>query len=590
MPFDGITIRSLTNELNSWLTDARINSIHQPERDELLLSIRHPHSGTYKLLISANARWARMHISTYKKANPQTPPSFCMLLRKYLEGGKIKSIHQEAFERIVHIEIEALDDFREWKTKLLICEFMGKHSNIILVNPETGIIIDAIKKYGSDVSSYREVFPGREYISPPSQDKLNPLHLNYDHFVQKMWAQGGQKTLSAALFNSCSGISPFSSREICTFAGLSPDMPVDECAEYEFNTVYRTLEKLLQDTVQGDSKAAVLYNQNQPAEFTPYPPSEGKYSLYDSINEACDLFYSKKMESLRLESMKTSLSKNIKVLLDKAYKKRFYQEGDIKQAQENEKYRQWGELLTAYAHEYKKGDRTAVLNDFYTGEEVTIDLDPRYNPVQNAQKHFKVYNKSRKTIKHLETLMAQNQLEIDYLESVLVSIHQAENPALIEEIVEELEKGHYVKSRSRKRESRTISAPRRFISSDGLEILVGRNNRQNDLLTLKTAERTDLWLHTKNIPGTHVIVRLPRAISSIHDLPDATLEEAASLAAYYSKAAESEKVEVDYTFRAQVKKPAGALPGMVIYDNYWTVVVNPQDPRVQRLVESEIKA
>jgi predicted ribosome quality control (RQC) complex YloA/Tae2 family protein len=244
MPFDGLTIRALTQELNNDLTGARIDKIYQPEKDELNLVIRQPKLGNIRLLLSANARWARLHISTYKPINPPTPSSLCMLLRKYLEGGKITSIEQVDFERIIHIYIEALDDFREWKAKLLICEFMGKHSNIILVNPENNLIIDAIKKYGSDLSSYREVLPGQEYLSPPSQNKLNILSTNFELFAQNMWQQE-DSTIATAVFKVLSGISPFSAQHICILAGINPDMPVDECGEFEFSQVFSYIKKLI---------------------------------------------------------------------------------------------------------------------------------------------------------------------------------------------------------------------------------------------------------------------------------------------------------------------------------------------------------
>ncbi len=592
MPFDGIAIKALVEELNSRLLDARIDKIHQPEKDELLLTTRHPRIGTHRLLISANARWSRMHITEARKPNPTIPSSFCMLLRKYLEGGKIKAIRQVDFERIVHIDIEALDEFQEWKSKILVCEFMGRHSNIILINPESRIILDAIKRYGSDLSSYREVLPGKEYIDPPSQDKINPLEIDYEALVQKIWQQDNSQALSSALFQSCTGISPFLAKEICWSAGLEPNIPVEECGEYEFTSMYHRLKSLLMDVSSGKTKPCILYQDNRPVEFCPYRPASESYRIMDSFNTACDTFFTSKLDYLRLESMKTNLSRNVKTILDKAYKKLFFQSGDLNKAEKSEQYRIWGELITSYSHQFKKGDTSAILNDFYTGEPVSIELDPRYTPMQNAQKYFKIYNKSRKAIKHLEVLMAQNQEEIDYLESVLVALQQAESPAAIDEIIEELESEKYIKGAGKKRSRQAHQArsiPRKFLSSDGLDILVGRNNRQNDFLSLKMAERSDLWLHTKNIPGTHVIVKLPKHIKTIHDVPDATLEEAALLAAHYSKAEQSEKVEVDYTFRSNVKKPGGARPGMVIYENYWTVMINPQEERINALLQAEIK-
>ncbi|MDD4802502.1 MAG: NFACT RNA binding domain-containing protein [Syntrophomonas sp.] len=577
MPFDGMTIRALTRELNSELINARIDKIYQPERDELFISIRQAKAGTMRLVISANSRWARTHISSEKKANPSQPSSFCMLLRKYLEGGKIKEIKQLGMERIIHIRIEALNDFKEWTDKLLICEFMGRHSNIILVNPENGLILDANKKYASEV---REVFPGKEYVKPPAQNKLEPLADSFGAFCKAMWSQPEDLNIASALFNSYTGISPYSAGEICAYATLDCNLPVEQCGEYELSQLYNTTRTMLESIDQGMIKPTVLYRKNIPVEFAPYQPLTHSVATisrgFASMNEACDTYFLQKLSQIRLETMQTNVSRNIKEHLNRAYKKKFLQEGDLSQAQQSDKFRIWGELLTSYAHLYKKGDTEAVLNDFYTGEQVNIALDQRYTPMQNAQRYFKTYNKSRNAQKYLQRLIMENQNAIDYLESVLVAVEQADNPYQIEEIIQELENEGYWKKRAVHGKIKPErSLPRKYLSSDGLEIYVGRNNLQNDRLTLRESKRNDLWLHTKNIPGTHVIVSLPAAVKSIAEVPDKTLEEAAALAAYYSKASSSPKVEVDYTFRFNVKKPGGARPGMVIYDNYWTIVVKP---------------
>ncbi len=589
MPFDGLTIRALTQELHSDLLGGRIDKIYQPEKDELSITIRPPKAANVKLLISANARWARMHINSTKSVNPSTPPSFCMLLRKYLEGGKIIKIEQIEFERIIHIYIEALDDFREWKPKLLICEFMGKHSNIILVNPETNLIIDAIKKYGSETSSYREVLPGREYLTPPSQNKLNILSASFEVFSEYMWQQENC-SLATAIFNVLSGISPFSAEHICNLTGINPEIPVEECGEFELSTVFNYINNMIKSIQNGEHHGYITYKKNVPLDFAPYSLQHiphTKFKCLPSINNTCDLFYAEKLSLVRLDSLKMNLSRKIKESLDKAYKKQYHLEGDQTKAVDNDNYRVQGEIITANAYKLKKGDTEVELDNFYTGDIIKIKLDPRYTPIQNAQKFFKIYNKSRNALIHLEQLLAKNQQEIDYLESVLVAVKEAHNPAEIEEIMEELEKEGYTKTKSsRNKPSLTRSTPRKFLSSDGLEILVGKNNRQNDLLTLKESSKSDLWLHTKNIPGTHVIVKIPDKIKSIHDFPDRTLEEASGLAAYYSKAQNSDKVPVDYTFRFNVRKPNGAKPGMVIYEDYWTIMANPQSDRIRELVES----
>lgn len=582
MPFDGLTIRAVTDELHQNLLNARIDKIFQPEKDELVFLIRQPATGAnHRLLISANANWARIHLDSNKKPNPVSPPSFCMLLRKYLEGGKILAVEQIGFERIVHITIEALDDFRDWKEKVLICEFMGRHSNIILIDPVQGVILDAIKRFGSDVNSFREILPGKPYIKPPEQDKLDPLTAPEEGFSTRVWSLGKNRPLGSALFDIFTGISPASSRDICFASGLDPAMPAEESGAYEHNTLFHYLQQYLEELTAGRIEPTLIYKQGQLADYSPFHfTPEGVRDGQLTMNQVCDVFYHTKWQSMRLETFRSNYQRRVNDLLSKAQKKRFFQEGDLSNALKNEKYRVWGELLTAYAHDFKKGDREAILNNFYTGMPETIALDVRYTPIQNAQKYFKIYNKSRRAIVKLDDLLAKNAEEIDYLDTVLLSISLAESLSELEEIVDELEKGSYIRSKAGKTKPKEMSLPRSFTSSDGLTILVGRNNRQNDLLTLKQADRDDLWFHTKDVPGSHVIVRLDQKTKSIHDVPDKTIEEAAALAAYYSKARLSNKVPVDYTFRFNVKKPGGAKPGRVIYDNYWTIMADPQDQNI----------
>ncbi|MDD3853991.1 MAG: NFACT family protein, partial [Syntrophomonadaceae bacterium] len=432
MPFDGFTIRAIANELNNTLLQARIDKIHQPEKDEIRLSVRQAGGGTVKLLLSANPRWSRMHLTNEKKLNPTTPPSFCMLLRKYLEGGKIKSVQQYGFDRIVHITIEALDELRDWKPRILIGEFTGRHSNIILINPETGLIIDAMKRFSLDSGSVREIMPGKEYVPPPEQDKIDLLQEEYEIFADRMWQQTAQSA-SQALFNTLAGVSPFSARCICQNASIDLDLPVEECGDYELRSLYHQVKSLLQDISTSGSPSCILYRRNKMEEYLAFelynPSSELSLACFSSINETCDQYYSAKMEKIRLDSMKTNLLKRINTLAEKGRKKKFYQEGDLSKAQGNEKFKTWGELLTSYAYQINKGDRQATLQDFYTNESVVIELDPRWTPIENAQRYFKIYNKSRSAIKHLKNLLKQITDEITYLESVIVTIEQADSLA-----------------------------------------------------------------------------------------------------------------------------------------------------------------
>lgn len=588
MPFDGINIMAVTQELNILLAGARINKIYQPEKDELTLSIRQPDLGTINLLISANSRWARMHISSIKRENPRTAPAFCMLLRKYLEGGKIKSIQQLGLERIVHITIEALNDFREWEEKILICEFMGKHSNLILVNPANNLIIDAIKRYGRELSSYREVLPGKPYVKPPEQNKLDE-NADYTVFANAMWSQS-DRTLAQALFNVYPGVSPLAAECICWACGFEPKFPVEQCGEFELSKIYTYLDNLVKEIRNDHIQAIIKERASEPVDFSVYPlilaSADEAIKKMPSINRACDYFFAQKFNNLRLQNLKNTLHKKVKEHLDKISRKKFFQQGDIEEAHKKEIYKLWGELITAYAYQFKKGDTVIWVKDFYSNETVEIKLDPRYTPIENAQKYFKIYNKSRSTIRHLGKLIQQSQEELAYLESVSVAVSQAENLQEIEAITTELYREGYLKSSPKgSKNPEQKLPPRKFSSSEGLTILVGRNNIQNDWLTLKLAGKNDIWLHTKDIPGTHVILELPREISNIEQVPDQSLEEAAGLAAYFSQARTGSKVPVDYTFRYNVKKPSGAKPGMVIYENNWTILIEPDS--VKHILEKE---
>lgn len=588
MPLDGLTIYGLATELNDLLLGARIDKIYQPEKDELSLVIRTSQANNIKLLISANARWARFHINTAKMDNPQNPPTFCMLLRKYLEGGRIVKVAQIDLERIVHIHIEAFDDYRELKTKVLVCEFMGKHSNIILVNPENNLIIDAIKKYGSDVSSHRSVLPGYEYISPPPQNKLSITKTDFNLFAKYMWEQD-EELLKNAIFHVLSGVSPFTGEQLCYLTNLNPLIPVAECGEYELATIYNYILDLLVNIKNYNFKTSLIYTDKKPTEYAPYSLahlSHTRYVEFDSINKGLDKFYNEKLNLVKLEAKKDNLSRQIKTYLTKAHKKQFHLESDYAKANKNHIYRIKGEVITANLYKLNKGDKEVELENYYTGEMIKITLDPRYTPNQNAQRFFKIYNKSQNALKHLIDLLANNEQEINYLESILIAIQDTDNVKELEEINNELVREGYKKGKTLPKKETPQIVPRKFTSSDGFEILVGKNNRQNDWLTLKNAHKNDLWFHTQNIPGTHVILKIAEQVKNEVEIPTTTLEEAAGLAAYYSKAQNSTKVPVDYTLRAHVKKPKGAKPGMVIYDNFKTITVNPQSTIILDLIKN----
>ncbi|NLU49871.1 MAG: fibronectin/fibrinogen-binding protein [Syntrophomonadaceae bacterium] len=588
MPFDGLAIAALCRELGPQLENQRIERIYQPEKDEIIISVRRRKDS--RLLISANPRWARFHTTNERKENPAVPPGFCMLLRKHLEGGRIKAITQVDFERIVEIRVEALNDLLEWTDKVLVCEFMGKHSNIILLDPETGTIIDAIKRYSNEVSSYREVLPGKPYIAPPSQGKLHPLKASLEQVAERLWREPG-RSLSQAIFAVYSGFSPFAARQVCHQAGLDPDLPAGECGEFEISTIFAACRSLVEQVTTGYARPTVLVSrQGEAVEFAPYtliPDNRDSSTCipFATTSQLVDSFFQEKLTRARMDSLKTNLLRLVKSHLDKSYRRRFLLEEDLAQARASEKFKLWGELLTAYAYQLKKGRAKVELHNYYTGEPVTIDLQPHLSPIDNAQRYFRAYNKAKASIYHASMRLRTTDDEIVYLESVAVALQQAETAIELDEIVEELGKEGYISEKTRRFcPSGERSKPRVFTSSDGIQILVGRNNRQNDQLTMRESDRNDLWLHAKDVAGSHVIIRLPKYVKDIHQVPDRTLEEAALLAAYYSKARGEEKVPVDYTFRQNVRKPKGAKPGRVLYENYWTIYVNSSDARLGRMV------
>ncbi|MGI6514046.1 MAG: fibronectin/fibrinogen-binding protein [Syntrophomonadaceae bacterium] len=585
MPFDGLAISHLVRELNQQLAGQRIEKIYQPERDQLTLVIRQKR-GSSHLIISINQRWARMYISRERGENPAQPTAFCMLLRKHLEGAKILGFVQQDFDRIVWLKVAALNDLMEWQEKVLVCEFTGKNANVVLIDPHKNIIVDGMKRYGHELSSHREVHPGVEYVPPPSQDKLNPTTCDYSMFYQSLWSDSNHSsTISTALFRTLKGFSPVTCRELCSLAGIEPDSPVGECGDYELSNLFFNIIP----TLISETNPTLVEGANGPEEFfsfIPVRPENKNLVSYDSLNLAMDTFYNQRLAQIRFESLRANISRNVKTLLDKAYRKLFFQEGDLEQAQKSEILKVYGELLTAYGYQIPKGQSKVILPNFDGLGETEIELQPHLTPQQNAQRYFKQYAKAKKARNRLEELIAYNRQDIRYLESIQVSLDKASTIEEIEEIIDELEEQGFARPKTRSRSRPAASSPRRFMSTDGLCIWVGKNNRQNEALTLKTSRKTDLWLHAQGFAGAHVILELPPSVASIDEVPVSSLEEAAILAGYYSRGKDAEKVAVDYTFRSQVKKPRGSRPGMVIYDNYWTVFINPSDPRLPAILQT----
>lgn len=547
MAFDASVLRCLTIELNEKLLNAKIDKIHQPQKDELFLAIRSK-TGNFKLIISVNPSCSRIHLTEEKQENPAQPPMFCMLLRKHLGGGKIVKIEQSGFERIIVFYIESYDELGDLSIKKLIVEIMGKHSNIILTDKEDKII-DSIKRIDISTSSVRQVLPALTYIMPPN-DRIDPL--TFEGEMPDLDKRNPEKAL-------CS-----------VFSGISPQL-AGEILRKGFKDVVNRIKN-------NEFHPCIYYEKGKPLDFSALSliiyPAEVEKKENASISAVIDEFYRKKAHAVLLNRLSSELIRLISNNIDRCEKKLGIFARQIQDAEKREKYRIYGELLTSNLYKVKYGDSEVLVDNYYTGEQVKITLDPTLSPAKNAQKYYTRYNKAKVSEEQALIQQKKTQKELDYLESVADEILRAESPAEIAEIKEELRDTGYIARdlSSKKRKEAGSSKPLQF-EIEGYSVFVGRNNRQNDFLTLKTARSVDTWLHTKNIPGSHVIIKKKEG----EEIPDSVIVKAASIAAFHSKAKNSSKVPVDYTLVKNVKKPSGAKPGMVIYEHYNTVLVEPSE-------------
>ena len=588
MAFDGMVVHSVVQELASLLTEGRIDKIHQPEKDTVTIGIR-TRGGAYRLLLCANPSYPRVHLMSENMENPMSPPMFCMLMRKHIGSGKITKIDQPEFERIIRIHIESYDEMGYLAEKLLICELMGKHSNIILTNAE-GKIIDSVYHVDFSVSSVRQILPGLIYTPPPSQEKQNPLAVSKDDI--KACLTKDSVPMYKRLMDTYSGISPIMAREaVFRACGFTDKSGEDATAEEIDKTAYifsQMIENIkdgkLSPCTVSDKESGKLLDFNCLA-ITQYEDM-AEVTEYDSINEASEAFYIKKssMQSLKQKSM--DLIKFVSSSLDRCYRKLQIQNETLQKAQKKDKYKIYGDLITANIYRINQGEKEIVCENFYSDkcESITIPLKTDLSPSQNAQSYYKKYNKEKTAEEESLKQKELNLREIDYLESVKESIKIAESTAEIAMIRSELTEGGYLKNRGGKKQAKKTNMPKpmHFVSDDGYDIYVGKNNLQNDYVTLKLSRSTDIWFHTKDIHGSHAIVRTPDAM----EVPDRTYLQAASLAAYYSKARASKSVPVDYTEVKNVKKPSGAKPGMVIYVNYNTIYADPDEELAKRLLQN----
>ena len=578
MSMDGLSLYSAMNELNKRLAGGKIDKIQQTDKEELLLMVRSL-GQTYRLLINASASDNRVQLTELKKQAPSEAPMFCMLLRKRIAGGKIVRFEQERLDRVLKISIETYNDLGDLSVFALYCELMGKHSNIILVN-EKGVIVDAIKHVGLGMSSVRFVMPGLEYSAPPAQDKQDPSKASADDFSMAMCMVG--MSIAKALSNAFFGLSPAVAAQLV--ARYTDKTECTQLSEAEREELAERLAALYADMAQGKEKASAVLNALGETEAVyPFAIAGGGIKLYDSIGEALDSLY---INSDRREWAKRHGASARKVLqnnIERCEKKLALYADALNSGEQMEKCRLYGELLTANLHSLKSGTDTAAVDNYYADpvERIAIPLDRQLTPGENAQRYYKKYQKLKAARDMAIVQREQTLSELNYLEGQLDNLTKCTAENELSELIEELKEQGYIKrdKGGKKKMKLAASKPMHFVSSTGADIYVGKNNRQNDELTLRFASPNDIWMHTKNIPGSHVIVK------GASEQDTATMTEAALLAAYYSRARGSENVAVDYTPRKYVKKPAGAKPGMVIYTTNKTAYVTPSEEAVARLKE-----
>ena len=492
-----------------------------------------------------------------------------MLLRKHIQNARIISVTQPDLERVIRLEVEHLDEMGDLCRKFLYVELMGKHSNIIFCD-EQNVVIDSIKRVSTMVSSVREVLPGREYFIPDTQEKRIPLHEEKENFIRTISEKSIM--LYKALYSSYMGISPLVAQEICYRAQVDANLPTNSLTNDQMNQVFASFTLLMSFVLDGKYDPVIVYENQIPVEYSAIILSsyqEDNCKHISSISELLEHFYAEKNTIVRIRQRSIDLRRIVQTALERNVRKYDLQIKQLKDTEKKEQYRIYGELLHTYGYEISTGSRMADVLNYYTNEQIKIPLDPELSPLDNAKKYFEKYNKLKRTYEALSTLTKETKEEVEHLESVMNALDIALHESDLMQIKEELILSGHMKRKGKQQKERIISKPFHYISRDGFHIYVGKNNIQNEEITFKIATGNDMWFHAKGIPGSHVIVKTNGEI-----LPDTTYEEAAKLAAYYSKARGNEKVEIDYTERKNVKKPSGGKPGFVVYYTNYSMMIN----------------
>ena len=569
MALDGITVSNMVRELSALLTDARISKIAQPENDELLLTFKGS-TGQTRLLMSASASLPLIYITQTNKPGPMTAPNFCMLLRKHIGNGKIIRIWQPGLERIIHFEIEHYDELGDIRRKELILELMGKHSNIIFCD-EHQMIIDSIKHISAQTSSVREVLPGRTYFIPETQKKCDPLNTGKEEFLAQVFSK--PMPVSKALYSTYTGISPVIAEELCQRASLESDQSANSLSDLEKTHLFTIFSHLIEDVKEGNFRPNIVYDEDHtPVEFASLLLSVyGDFVTeeFDTISQVLEQYYAMKNTVTRIRQKSSDLRRIVATSLDRTRKKYELQSRQLKDTEKRDKYKIYGELLHTYGYSAVPGSKSLKAINYYTNEEITIPLDETMTAQENAKRYFEKYSKLKRTYEALTELIQETKADLAQLESISTFLDMALSEEDLVQVKEELMDAGYIRRKYTGKKVKITSRPFHYRSGDGYDIYVGKNNFQNDELTFKFASGNDWWFHAKGAPGSHVVVK-----SKGEELPDTTFEDAARLAAYYSKNRNSDKVEIDYVEKKHVKKPNGAKPGFVVYYTNYSMVID----------------
>jgi len=574
MAFDGIVISNLSYELHSNLVGGRISKISMPEENELIFTIKN-NAKTYRLFISASASLPLIYLTDINKPAPKVAPAFLMLLRKYIGSAKITNIFQMGLERILCFELEHLNELGDLSRKKMYVEIMGKHSNIIFTD-ENNKIIDSIKRISANMSSLREVLPGREYFLPKELQKKELLNIELKEFTEILKSK--EYPLSKSIYMNFAGISPLIAEEIIIRASLSSQSSCVSLSELEYTHLFHTIENLLEDINTHNFNPNIIYKGEEALEFSSIRLFSYKSESYNEVDYTSvskmlyDYYYAREVFLLNRQKS-FDLRKIVNTALERASKKYDLQEKQLQDADKKDIYRVYGDLLNTYGYSLKGGESSFTAENFYdNNNEITIPLDKNKSAKENAKKYYDKYAKLSRTTKALSEEILKTKSDIEHLQSIQTALEVSSDDESLSQIRQELVDFGYIKKHSSSKKQKITSHPYHYISSDGYDIYVGKNNYQNEELTFKVATGNDWWFHAKGIPGSHVILKS----NNEEELPDRVYEEAASLAAFYSKAKDADKVEVDYIQKKNIKKVAGAAPGFVIYHSNWSMVVTPR--------------